>query len=191
MRRGQRTHKQRPENAQDEAGNSCEQSAIHSRGASGGSGGCAASTPQLNDERSAIHSPRGREADPHNERRRIHFAAAEDASGGSGGCAASTPQLDVSFPSSGAPPPGEPRGEAWPAALRAAATDEARRAARVARVPAGGLRRLRAPAPSGPRRGPRLRSRRPDVRAHPRPDPAAGRPEFFDSVGLGLRLPRT
>src|SRR6059036_1161236 len=59
--------------------------------ASGGSGGCAASTPQLNDERSAIRSPRGREADPHNERRRIHFAAAEDASGGSGGCAASTP----------------------------------------------------------------------------------------------------
>jgi hypothetical protein len=32
-------------------------------------------------ERSAIHSPRGREADPLDERRRIHFAAAEDASG--------------------------------------------------------------------------------------------------------------
>jgi len=36
-------------------------------------------------ERSAIHSPRGREADPLDERRRIHFAAAEDASGGRGG----------------------------------------------------------------------------------------------------------
>src|SRR5438552_11698726 len=36
----------------------------------------------------------GREADPFDERRRIHFAAAEDASGGSGGCAASTPQLN-------------------------------------------------------------------------------------------------
>jgi len=32
-------------------------------------------------ERSAIHSPRGREADPLDERRRIHFVAAEDASG--------------------------------------------------------------------------------------------------------------
>src|SRR5439155_22080053 len=50
----------------------CERSGIHARGASGGSGGCAASTPQLNDDRSGIHS-RG-------------------ASGGSGGCAASTPQ---------------------------------------------------------------------------------------------------
>jgi DNA-binding winged helix-turn-helix (wHTH) protein len=45
-------------------------------------------------ERSAIHSPRGREADPLDERRRIHFAAAEDASGGSGGRAASAPQLN-------------------------------------------------------------------------------------------------
>jgi spermidine/putrescine transport system ATP-binding protein len=45
-------------------------------------------------ERSAIHSPRGREADPPDERRRIHFAAAEDASGGSGGRAASAPQLN-------------------------------------------------------------------------------------------------
>src|SRR6059036_2388939 len=36
----------------------------------------------------------GREADPFDERRRIHFADAEDASGGSGGCAASTPQLN-------------------------------------------------------------------------------------------------
>jgi hypothetical protein len=45
-------------------------------------------------ERSAIHSPRGREADPLDERRRIHFDAAEDASGGSGGRAASAPQHD-------------------------------------------------------------------------------------------------
>jgi hypothetical protein len=45
-------------------------------------------------ERSAIHSPRGREADPLDERRRIHFDAAEDASGGSGGRAASAPQLN-------------------------------------------------------------------------------------------------
>src|SRR5437867_3745284 len=44
-------------------------------------------------ERSGIHSPRDREAGPQDERRRIHFAAADDTSGGSGGCAASTPQL--------------------------------------------------------------------------------------------------
>src|SRR5947208_5454776 len=72
-------------------------------------------------ERSGIHSSRGREADPIDERRRIHFAAAEDASGWArearrrakrderqprvddatrqrrssdpGGCAASTPRL--------------------------------------------------------------------------------------------------
>src|SRR5437867_4372927 len=44
-------------------------------------------------ERSGIHSPRDREAGPQDERRRIHFAAANDTSGGSGGCAASTPQL--------------------------------------------------------------------------------------------------
>src|SRR3989442_1222523 len=43
--------------------------------------------------RSAIHSPPGRDGAPPDERRRIHFAAAEDARGGSGGCAASTPQL--------------------------------------------------------------------------------------------------
>jgi len=47
-------------------------------------------------ERSAIHSPRGREADRLDERRRIHSRAADDASGGSGGCAASTPQLSDS-----------------------------------------------------------------------------------------------
>src|SRR5437867_3394946 len=53
--------------------------------AKGGPGGCAASTPQLDEGRSGIHSPRGREADPRDERRRIQFAAAEDASGGRGG----------------------------------------------------------------------------------------------------------
>src|SRR5207249_10623284 len=49
------------------------------------------------DERRRIHSAaaaRGREADPLDERRRIHFAAAEDPSGGSRGCAASTPWLN-------------------------------------------------------------------------------------------------
>jgi RNA polymerase sigma-70 factor, ECF subfamily len=44
-------------------------------------------------ERSGIHSPRVREADPLDERRRIHFANAEEASGGSGGRATSAPQL--------------------------------------------------------------------------------------------------
>src|SRR5206468_10489782 len=54
---------------------------------------------RLRAERDSL--PRGREADPFDERRRIHFAAAEDASGRSGGCAASNPQPAVSFPSSG------------------------------------------------------------------------------------------
>src|SRR5438093_9350499 len=44
-------------------------------------------------ERSGSHASRGREADPPDERRRIHFADADDASGGSGGRAASAPQI--------------------------------------------------------------------------------------------------
>src|SRR5437870_8138439 len=49
--------------------------------------------PVATAERSGIHSSRGREADPPDERRRIHFADADDASGGSGGRAASAPQI--------------------------------------------------------------------------------------------------
>ena len=41
--------------------------------------------------RSGIHSPRGREADTLDKRRRIHFDAAEDARGGSRGRAAAPP----------------------------------------------------------------------------------------------------
>src|SRR6266508_6819095 len=55
-------------------GHGCERSAIHSREASGGPGGCAPSTATSHGcERSAIHS--------------------REASGGPGGCAPSTPQL--------------------------------------------------------------------------------------------------
>jgi len=58
-----------------ECAEGCERSAIHSREARGGCGGCAASTSlsAIGSERSAIHS--------------------REARGGSGGCAASTPQL--------------------------------------------------------------------------------------------------
>jgi len=45
-------------------------------------------------ERSGIHSARGREAAPQDERRRIHSGAAKDASGGAGGRAASGPRLN-------------------------------------------------------------------------------------------------
>jgi hypothetical protein len=43
-------------------------------------------------ERSAIHSPRDREGDPSDERRRIHFVAAEDARGGLGGAPLARPR---------------------------------------------------------------------------------------------------
>ena len=65
-------------------GNKLERSGIDSRAASGESGKRATNTPQLNDERNGIDSARGREADPLDERRRIHFGVAEDASGGLG-----------------------------------------------------------------------------------------------------------
>jgi hypothetical protein len=61
-----------------------------------GSTGRAESTPPAvtGGERSGIHSARGREAAPQDQRRRIHSGAAKDASGGSGGRAASAPRLN-------------------------------------------------------------------------------------------------
>src|SRR5439155_17697213 len=65
-------------------------------------------------ERSGIHFPRGCEADPPDERRRIYLAAAEDARGGLGGAPLAPPSLTRRSPcaassstwqSSARPPP--------------------------------------------------------------------------------------
>jgi len=72
-RRGRRRTRRGRRERKWATGNSCERSGIHSRGASGGSGGCAASTPQLNEARSVLRG--GLPARPADRRNHLRSGA--------------------------------------------------------------------------------------------------------------------